>query len=132
MKQSMKKCLKCGRKLPLDKFAVKDDGKTVYRSPCKDCRHIKQTVWYDKKIQPGVTARARVKRERTHKVCTVCGVDKPLDQFVKRPRRPDGRDSECKSCHTARNLQYYHAHKDVRLNADKFAAFYHILRKVNR
>ncbi len=33
------------------------------------------------------------------KVCTFCGELKPLDDFYKKPKRSDGRDSRCKPCH---------------------------------
>lgn len=33
------------------------------------------------------------------KTCTRCGETKPLDAFIKAPRRADGRGSHCRTCH---------------------------------
>lgn len=33
------------------------------------------------------------------KICTKCGLEKPLEEFVKRSRNKDGHTSECLECH---------------------------------
>lgn len=43
------------------------------------------------------------------KKCTRCGIEKPLSEFHKDKRRPDGFGSECIECHTGKNLESYHA-----------------------
>lgn len=41
------------------------------------------------------------------KVCTLCGVEKPVDEYHKRPERPVGVKSKCKSCcNKARKTAY--------------------------
>ena len=32
------------------------------------------------------------------KVCTKCGIEKPLDQFAKNSSKPDGLSPQCKEC----------------------------------
>ena len=40
----------------------------------------------------------------THKVCTKCGEDKPIDEFYRVPKRPGGYSTWCKSCQRANSL----------------------------
>ena len=67
------------------------------------------------------------------KTCTKCGEEKPLDQFYRHKRRPDGRDSKCATCTRAataawvaqnreRSLAYlreYHAEHRKEASAQK-------------
>jgi len=36
------------------------------------------------------------------KICNVCGLEKPLEEFVKQKRNKDGRDNICKKCNVKR------------------------------
>lgn len=36
------------------------------------------------------------------KVCSICGQEKPLEEFVKNSRCQDGRASHCKECHNTK------------------------------
>lgn len=36
-----------------------------------------------------------------HKVCRVCGEDKPLDEYRRKASRPDGKDTICAACSKA-------------------------------
>ena len=49
------------------------------------------------------------KTNGTHKVCRVCGKDKPLEEYRKKSTRPDGRDTICASC--AKDWDVAHAQK---------------------
>lgn len=46
------------------------------------------------------------------KVCTKCGIEKPLTEFVKNSTKPGGYASECKQCKHNRYITYYKEHKD--------------------
>jgi hypothetical protein len=41
----------------------------------------------------------------TTKRCTICGTDKPLDEFYERPDAIDGLRNDCKACNNARPRQ---------------------------
>lgn len=45
------------------------------------------------------------------KVCTKCGVEKPLDQFAKNSSKPDGLSPQCKECKHKYYEEYYKKHK---------------------
>lgn len=45
------------------------------------------------------------------KVCTKCGIEKPLDQFVKNSNKPDGLSPQCKECKHKYYEEYYKKHK---------------------
>lgn len=52
------------------------------------------------------------------KVCTKCGLEKPIDEFVKRSSSSDGHASWCKQCQHNHYLQYYkEAKQKFRLRA---------------
>lgn len=48
------------------------------------------------------------------KVCTSCGVEKPLSEFHKDNRSPIGICFQCKSCLCEKSLKYYQEHKEER------------------
>ena len=61
------------------------------------------------------------------KRCPKCQTDKPLAEFAKRAKSPDGLQSWCRSCNAARSKQYYaentEKHKSVvtyRANTERF------------
>lgn len=39
---------------------------------------------------------------KASRVCTLCGTEKPLDEFVRDPGKPQGYGSRCNSCNRAR------------------------------
>lgn len=41
------------------------------------------------------------------KVCTKCGIEKPLDQFAKNSSKPDGLSPQCKECKHKYYEEYY-------------------------
>lgn len=46
------------------------------------------------------------------KVCSCCGVDKPLDEFHRKRSGSDERRAKCKACHSAKMKQYNAEHSD--------------------
>lgn len=57
----------------------------------------------------------------THKVCSACGVNKPLDDFYKDsfPRNLTGSQSRCKECAKANVLAYQKEHPEKKAASDK-------------
>lgn len=45
------------------------------------------------------------------KVCTKCGVRKPLEEFHSEPRVKDGRQARCKACKAVADADYYESNK---------------------
>lgn len=50
--------------------------------------------------------------ERLEKICTSCGVLKPLEMFSRQRERKDGRKSNCKECVSISNKRYVEENKD--------------------
>lgn len=48
-----------------------------------------------------------------NKICTKCGLEKPIEEFVTRSRNKDGHTSVCKECHKKICIEYYLKHKDT-------------------
>lgn len=46
------------------------------------------------------------------KICYKCKIEKPLDDFSKSKRRPDGHNSDCKECHKKYRREYYLKNKE--------------------
>lgn len=45
------------------------------------------------------------------KICTECGLEKPICEFVRNNTKKDGYASYCKECHRKRCLKYYYNNK---------------------
>lgn len=41
------------------------------------------------------------------KLCFKCGIAKPTEEFARNPARPDGLNSQCRSCHSQYRRQHY-------------------------
>lgn len=56
-----------------------------------------------------------------NKICTKCGLEKPIEEFVTKTKSKDGHGSVCKDCHKQQCLDYYYKNKQViRNNANKY------------
>ena len=53
------------------------------------------------------------------KTCTKCGETKPLDDFHRDKRRPDGRRSDCKECVLEYKRRYHEENRDKRLESHR-------------
>lgn len=47
------------------------------------------------------------------KVCTGCGLEKPIEEFGRRNRTPDGRKARCKNCERAMQREYYARNREA-------------------
>lgn len=48
-----------------------------------------------------------------NKICTKCGLIKPIDEFVKNNSKKDGYGSHCKTCHRKTCSKYYQNNKQI-------------------
>ena len=53
------------------------------------------------------------------KICTECGLEKPLTEFVKNCCKKSGYNSYCKECHRKRCNKYYQNNKDKYKNRNR-------------
>lgn len=56
-----------------------------------------------------------------NKICTKCGIEKPIEEFYKNKTKRDGHSSICKDCQREADRRYYLSNKDkVRKRAKVF------------
>lgn len=53
------------------------------------------------------------------KICTLCGKEKPLEEFLKNKRISTGRDARCKACHNEWSKKYVCEHPEQRKETDR-------------
>lgn len=64
------------------------------------------------------------------KVCSVCKIEKPLEEFSKDKRKKSGRGSWCKLCTNIHHKKYRSEHKEEEIayrkaNAERFKSYWH-------
>jgi len=86
----------------LDEFQfshfTKKDGSRSRRSRCKHCDAKEQKQRFRDKREQVLRRTIDDQPSAGNKFCTKCGVEKPLDEFNRRPTVKDGRQAHCKSC----------------------------------
>lgn len=108
-------CTKCKIEKELNLFYKSKYSKDGYKSICKVCCRLSDEVHIINFNSDLVTV--------TEKICTTCGVNKPLDEYYVAKRADDGRQSCCIACVkqyrknnkeriAALNAKYYAEHKD--------------------
>lgn len=100
----LKTCSRCRNMRPAttEFFPPSNQAKSGLSSWCRECRRA-----YDRAYQ-----RPAEKKDpgRTSKQCSKCKAVKPLQEFVRDPRKLDGHESRCKECH---NSMGRHRYKDA-------------------
>lgn len=100
-----KTCSVCKIDKPVTDFAKHSLGKCGRSSQCGECQYAKEKARASKQIyDPEAGA---------YKVCSKCGLNKPVEKFDKRPGRPSGVVSSCKSCQAVKNANYREANKNL-------------------
>ena len=107
----MKKCTRCNETKPLDSFSLSKTGRQGKHSICKLC-----CTTYTKAQVANTPKEVFIAQHEsctyTHKVCTSCGVDTPLEGYTKAFKARDGRMSICKTCEKEVNRKKYLARKE--------------------
>ena len=93
----MKRCTKCGVEKPFSQFNKDKSRRDGHRDRCKDCIRAYQADWLPGYVEHIQTQRAALALPET-KACTMCGAEKPLDDFHKTPNTADGHRPICKVC----------------------------------
>lgn len=97
-----KQCAACGLWKPSDEFGKNKrfaDGLQYY---CRVCQNGKLKEW--KRVN-----RAMRKSGAFERVCQLCGVTKPLNDFLKNRCHAGGREPVCKSCGNTRREEFRNA-----------------------
>lgn len=90
---AMRKCVRCGKLLPLNEFAVDKRRRDGKASMCREC---------DNKRRRALPALIESKM----KICTHCGKLLPFSEFYNDANRKDGKAPECKECFKIRIREY--------------------------
>src|SRR5688572_19567866 len=100
-----KECTKCKIEKRLTEFCKNKRNKSGYSAICKICNNIKV-----KKL--GYKYSRQENREtKDKKVCSFCGKEKPIIEYVKNRAHKDGFDNLCKKCKYNYNNAYSKARK---------------------
>lgn len=96
--RSNKTCPKCGRCFERDEFGGRKDGRM--QAYCRDCQRLvsKEKLARQQEAQRQAKLSRLVDLETSGKVCTKCGIKKPLGDFKKDKRKFSGRRSACIVC----------------------------------
>ena len=88
-----KSCSGCGLVKPLTEFNLNKSRQDGREGRCKSCRGQARRRQYAAYSQKPPDAALQEKR------CSVCDQIKPVAQFFRESRRPDGYNRRCKACH---------------------------------
>lgn len=99
-----KRCSACHKLKPttntyFGKSANRPDGMNVY---CKHCVHEKASV----KFVPRWKQPYKYGTVPTHKICTICNITKPFEEFCKSKNSIGGRSRMCKMCDVKRRTEW--------------------------
>jgi hypothetical protein len=90
-------CTICGKEKPFEAFNKFKPGKQGRRAACKVCMNaIAQE-----------RAQQYPKRQVTHKICAVCKVNLPVEEFYKSTQHIDGHRPWCRGCTRAYNKTHH-------------------------
>ena len=95
----MKTCTKCAKTLKLTDFPTNTGTKDGRGSQCRECCKAYNRAHKERNAPPSVTL--------THKPCTTCGIDQPIENYSKQIRTRDGHRPNCKVCEKAVNKERY-------------------------
>ena len=90
-------CKRCRQEQPIDNFSWSNGRHLSRRTTCRACARSDERERYK---------RAPLKTNSDEiKVCSLCGHEKPLEEFHIHRLHRDGRHSECKMCQNAENVR---------------------------
>jgi hypothetical protein len=103
MEEGMKRCNRCGAVKPLTEFYVCSTVSDGRQGTCSDCVREKAHLAYLKKMNKTETVKRHtldspIASKEGYRVCTLCGEEKPLDEFEIDKRKELGHTFRCKTC----------------------------------
>lgn len=93
-----KQCRECKKSLPIGRFTASSSHKDGYQSKCKGCLSSASAVRYAKRVQRRKDNSLVVAVGGEERVCSMCGVCKPSEEFLMRVVSNTGLESKCKQC----------------------------------
>lgn len=107
-----KRCSRCKRFLPLKfpYFTHSKGNSTGFRSNCRGCKY----GWSSDEFQVEILLHSL--SDKGYKPCKTCGEIKAFDDYYKKLRARDGRQSECKAC-CAKYWKQFRRENGEKLNA---------------
>src|ERR1700761_2505249 len=93
-----KTCRNCGVEKPLKLFHASKAGIGNRKATCAECCAAKKKAVYDVTEKLARKALKDAYIARTTKVCRVCGIEKPKNQFYTAKVNADGYRNECGAC----------------------------------
>ena len=98
-------CIKCGVEKGISEFHKHKDYKDGYTNQCKECKKE-----YDKERRQ---KRSQEPKEvPLKKICSICKVEKNINEFNKNSNTKDGYRSDCRECQSKYYKEYYQENKD--------------------
>ncbi len=94
-KNMQKKCPRCKEIKSLDDYHYSKYSYNKRQVYCKVCNNQLDKIKREKCKSNGPTL------TRTHKICTTCKIDKPLEEYPVSKDKPDWHLGYCKKCWTA-------------------------------
>jgi hypothetical protein len=106
-----KVCTACETELPISDFAPRKQSKDGYRNQCRRCRTTKHREWRESEhgaalIESWKASRQFSPKMEGTKVCSQCNKEKPITEFWKHKRYPDGRLPYCSDCGYQQHKRY--------------------------
>lgn len=98
--QKERKCLGCGKTKKISEFYLIKNFKVI-DSRCKKCRSIEARLKNKKKAESAgrIFRPKKIYDENSkYKICTRCGINKPISEYDKGGRGKDGYQPKCKEC----------------------------------
>lgn len=131
-----KTCKTCGKVKSSSEFYVVNKSGTL-RTDCKMCRNAYNQAYY-RRIHPiadndRVAVRKYATREKKHelaqgqaktKLCSSCMTEKPVSEFHRHSRSPDGLNYKCKTCRSEEHQRKRGIPRVYSTNATRHQSYY--------
>ena len=94
----MKHCPKCGQDKPLEAFGPSRQHKDGHRSECYECRRRISAIERAHRIGGNYVKLPMAMALASSRVCSKCGIEKPVEDFRADPRYRGGYHRICRVC----------------------------------
>jgi len=106
MEERTKRCVRCEITRPISEFFVDRNAPDGHRVICAVCARKEVHRSYLNKTGKTETRKRHtmdspVASQPGHRICTLCGEEKPLDDFEIDKRKPEGHTYRCRKCASA-------------------------------
>lgn len=103
-----KYCQRCKTVKPVSEFNPSKDTKDGLRCYCKTCNNELNRQYTKQKKEKHQEVQDEIP---TYKICTKCGIEKPITEFNKDHKGKDGKRSQCRQCDLAYQKRYQERQK---------------------